>query len=185
VYGPPQFLPITEDHPRAATDPYGASKARGEELLDELAGAASFELVQLRVGAPFGPGQDADALVPNAMRAARTGGSISLVGGGAQRRDYVYVEDAARAFVRALEPGITGTLHVCSGELRAVRDVIRDIERVSGREVRCVHRAGDVIPELPFDVSRAREALGDFVQAPWDRAMAETWTWFANEPGLP
>jgi UDP-glucose 4-epimerase len=163
VYGEAQNLPITEDHPLNPLSPYGESKVLAERLIREQDGR--FKSVILRYGNVYGPGQDpsfgngaVSIFTENMLR----GQPITLFGSGEQLRDYLFVDDAARANIVALEPGVTGTYNLGTGCGLTLLQVLDQLAAALDRE-----------PELKFqeshpfevwrnvlDVSRAEDHLG-------------------------
>jgi UDP-glucose-4-epimerase GalE len=118
IYGVPEKLPITEDHPQRPINPYGHSKLFVERILADIGRASGLRWVSLRYfnasGAdPYGDiGEVHDPephLIPNVLAAARDGKAVSINGtdydtpDGTCVRDYVHVLDIADAHLRALD----------------------------------------------------------------------------------
>jgi UDP-glucose-4-epimerase GalE len=187
VYGVPDSLPLREEMPRRPISPYGASKLAFEHILEAYAQAFGVRALALRYFNVAGAHAKGDLgelhepethLIPNVIRALRTGEPLELFGtdyptrDGTCERDYIHVEDLARAHVLALEKldalpppasragGIALNLGIGRGA--TVREVIRAVEEATGEKVPVrerPRRAGDP-PALVADPSRAREALG-------------------------
>jgi len=170
VYGEPIAVPITEEHPTAPTNPYGATKLAFEHVLRWYGEAYGFRSIALRYfnaaggGLPAGSmGEDHDPethLIPNVLRAALGLGDFVEIFGtdyptsdGTCQRDYVHVLDLAEAHVvalRALDAPSPGRgfrpYNLGADQAASVRDVIRVAEQVSGRPIRVVEagrRPGD------------------------------------------
>ena len=150
VYGEAQSLPIAEEHPLNPLSPYGESKVLAERLIREQDGR--FESVILRYGNVYGPGQDprfGNGAV--AIFAERTlgGQTINIFGNGEQVRDYIFVADAVKANLAALESSVTGTYNLGTGRGLTLLQVLDKLAA-----------ALDLEPELnfhephPFDVWR-------------------------------
>lgn len=182
VYGSPEAATIGEDHPLAPINPYGASKAMSERMLEDLVAAVpTLTNVTLRYFNVAGASPDgrigqatpaATHLIKVACQAAlglRDGveifGTDYPTPDGTGIRDYIHVEDLARAHVDALDylgrgnPGIT--LNCGYGHGYSVREVLATVAAVSGRDFP-VHegprRPGDPAA-LVADSSRARALL--------------------------
>lgn len=106
VYGVPKRLPLREDDPLGMqANPYGASKVAVETFLGVYHQLYGFDVVSLRYFNPYGPNELCDPethAVPNIVRAALERRPIPLYWKGEQVRDYIYVEDLARAHIQPL-----------------------------------------------------------------------------------
>jgi len=201
VYGIPDVLPISEDTPKRPLSPYGASKLAFEYVLDAYAGAHGVLPIALRYFNVAGAHSKGDIgelhepethLIPNVLRAVREGAApLELYGtdyptrDGTAERDYIHVEDLARAHVLAVERldalgplasrrfGLA--LNLGQGRGATVLEVIRAVEDVTGRPVprrERPRREGDPAA-LVADPRRAREVL-DFKTQHDLRAMVES-----------
>lgn len=184
AYGQTEKQPITEDAPARPTNPYGSSKLAIDLALTDYATSYGMAATSLRYfnvagalhtgeGQVYGERHATEThLIPNALRAADgSGASLSLFGtdyptaDGTCIRDYIHVVDLASAHLRALtaaEPGIHQLVNLGSGTGYSVRDVLRTITEVTGREVsvnEAPRRAGDP-PVLIASNERAAELLG-------------------------
>jgi UDP-glucose-4-epimerase GalE len=181
VYGHPVRVPMDEGHPKDPINPYGATKLAFERALVDHAAAGALRAVALRYFNAAGChpdgslGEDHDPeehVIPLAIDAAlerRPG--LTIFGedydtpDGTCIRDYIHVQDLARAHVLALgalgsgEPFQAFNLGTETGH--SVRDVVRSVERVSGRRVPATvgpRRPGDP-PRLVAAAARSRERL--------------------------
>src|SRR3712207_3805991 len=109
VYGEQQVLPAPEDHPLYPVSPYGVSKLAGERYMHYYNVEFGLPYVALRYANVYGPRQDphGEAGVVAIFCGNLANGKTSTInGGGVQTRDYVYVEDVARANVLAIETDV-------------------------------------------------------------------------------
>jgi len=181
IYGVPVRVPIDETHPQEPINAYGATKRAFERVLLDYARAGLLRAVALRYFNAAGChpdgslGEDHDPevhLIPLAVDAALGRGEGLRVHGddydtpdGTCVRDYIHVQDLARGHVAALsleggEP--FQAFNLGTGQGRSVREVIRAVERVTGRPVPVTsgaRRPGDP-PALVAQPDRARAALG-------------------------
>ncbi len=120
-YGP-SAEPMRETGPLWPDDAYGAAKAAGAHLTLAAARTAGVESVHLRPFSIYGPGERDTRLVAGLVRALVEGRPTALTGG-RQARDFVFVDDVADAFARALSrPDLDGrALNVGSGRQTTVR----------------------------------------------------------------
>ena len=106
VYGMPQKLPITEDDPVSAqSNPYGATKVSGRGVHGRVHNLHGFDVTVLRYFNPYGPNELCEPethAVPNIVQAALADRPIPVYWEGVQIRDFIYVEDLAKAHVAVL-----------------------------------------------------------------------------------
>jgi len=104
VVGDVGSTPIDEATPLHPLTPYGATKASAEMLFWAYAASYGIITAAMRFTNVYGAGmQTKDSVVARLMKAALTGGHIEVYGNGEQRRDYLYVSDAAAAIEFGLE----------------------------------------------------------------------------------
>jgi UDP-glucose 4-epimerase len=208
VYGDPASVPITEDFPLSATNPYGRSKLIIEEmLLDLVASDPSWNIALLRYFNPVGAhesgliGED-PAGIPNnlmpfiAQVAVGRRERLSVFGGdyptrdGTGVRDYIHVVDLAEGHVCALraleqnnEPGAM-IVNLGTGTGYSVLELVKAFEQASGRTV-----PFDIVDRRPGDVAecyanpaRARQLLGWSAQFGIERMCEDAWRWQSMNP---
>ena len=206
VYGDPATVPITEDFPLSATNPYGRSKLFIEEMLRDIALAdAGWNIALLRYFNPVGAhesgviGGDPRGIPNNLMPdvaqvAVGRRPHLSVFGGdyptpdGTGVRDYIHVVDLARGHVAALNKllklGGVQTWNLGTGRGVSVLDMVHAFEAASGRPVpyRIVaRRAGDVA-QCWADPSRAARDLGWRAEYDLPRMCADAWRWQQGNP---
>lgn len=205
TYGIPDHLPIGEMTPQQPINPYGRTKLICEWMLADHAAAHPLRFVALRyfnaAGADpageLGERHDPEThLIPLALRAAAgQGGPLRVFGSdyptpdGTCIRDYIHVQDLARAHVLALRHLLTGggsmALNLGTGRGLSVRDILDGIARLTGRPVPVVwdaRRAGDP-PELVADPGAAARWLGfQAERSDLDTLLADAAPWFGLAP---
>jgi UDP-glucose 4-epimerase len=206
VYGTPQSLPITEDAPLAATNPYGTTKLLGEELLRELQRCdARWQIATLRYFNPVGAhesgriGEDPRGVPNNLMPyvtqvAVGRRDRLQIFGGdydtpdGTGVRDYIHVVDLAAGHVAALDQlfasGASMTVNLGTGRGHSVLEVVRAFEAASGRAVPTevvARRPGD-IAACYADPSLAAELLGWRATRDLETMCRDAWRWQRMNP---
>ncbi|MGN6512640.1 MAG: UDP-glucose 4-epimerase GalE [Lysobacteraceae bacterium] len=200
VFGHPVAPLIDERHPKAAINPYGASKRMVERILEDAAHAYGLRSVALRYFNAAGASPDGEIgeahvpethLIPNALRAALgQGPALSVFGDdyptpdGTCVRDYIHVDDLAQAHELALgymdaQPG-AHAFNLGNGQGFSVREVIAMAGQVSGRPV-----PWSVAPRRPGDPAvlvassaKAREVLGWVpAYARLEQILETAWRW--------
>ncbi len=115
VYGRPDFLPVNEQHLVKPTDVNGINKVAGEYYHLVYNNVFGVRACSLRLTNIYGPRQllkhDRQGFIGWFIRLAIEGGEIQVYGDGSQLRDFVFVDDAVDAFLRA------GVDDACNGEV--------------------------------------------------------------------
>ena len=181
VYGEPVSLPISEEQVKIPTNPYGHTKLALEQMLRDY----GVRLTVLRYFNAGGEDEDHRVethLIPNVVRAALSGEPVTVFGDGSNIRDYVHVDDLARAHVLALE--MPGIFNLGSGSGSTVLEVIDIARRVTGRKIDVVFkpaRPGDP-KALVADITRARSILGWSPTRSLEDMIASTFEWRKAHP---
>jgi len=208
VYGEPASVPIREDFPLAATNPYGRSKLVIEDILRDLAAAdPEWRIGLLRYFNPVGahasgligedPNDVPNNLMPYVAQVAagklpelRVFGDDYPTPDGTGVRDYIHVVDLARGHLAALEAlrrrGGVLTVNLGTGRGYSVLEMVRAFEAASGRRVPCrvvARRPGDVA-QCYADPSLAAQLLGWRAELGIEAMCADTWRWQQRAAGL-
>jgi UDP-glucose 4-epimerase len=188
VYGDTPTLPKREDAEPLPRSPYAASKLGAEQYVLAYARAGLLEGVALRYFNVFGSRQSPDspyaAVIPLFMRAAVTGRPAVVFGDGEQTRDFTYVDNVVEANVLAATASADRAsgyaLNVGAGERTSLNELLRVLERVTGRPIDREHRParpGDVRDSLA-GLERAAERIGYRPQVRLAEGLRRTWEWF-------
>jgi len=186
VYGTTAKLPCSEDQRVDPVSPYGAGKLAAEHYLHALGRDRGLATVALRLFNVFGPGQDPAseyaAVVPRFVTAVLAGMQPVINGSGEISRDYIPVQDVARAFLLAASPDAPSgiTCNVATGRQTSLIDLVGLVAAAVGSEsvpVLGPARPGDIQHSVA-DVRLARQALGFAAAVPLDVAMRTTAAWF-------
>ena len=162
VHGTAPRVPVAEDDPARPHSAYAASRLLAEELCREVHRDFGVPVDVLRVFNAYGPDQP-DAFVVPTIVAGALAGLIALADP-APRRDFVHIDDVARAFAlaaRRVERGFE-VFNIGSGESRPIDSVAAAAARLAGGNVQIVYsgarRAGE-IPDACADVAKAARML--------------------------
>ncbi len=206
VYGDPHTVPITEDFPLSATNPYGRSKLIIEEISADLYRAdPEWNIALLRYFNPVGAhksgliGEDPNGIPNNLVPyisqvAVGKREKLSVYGNdydtrdGTGVRDYIHVVDLAVGHIKALEklnskPGLV-VYNLGTGQGYSVLEMVQAIEKASGKSIPyqiAARRAGD-IAQCFADPAFALQEIGWKALRGLDEMAEDTWRWQSNNP---
>lgn len=210
VYGDPATVPIKEDFPLSATNPYGRSKLMIEEILrDVFKSDASWRIALLRYFNPVGAhssgliGEDPNGIPNNlvpyiAQVADGRRECLSVFGNdyptvdGTGMRDYIHVVDLAIGHVKTLDKLAASsgvhTYNLGTGRSHSVLEMVKAFENASGKTIPyrfAPRRSGDIAtcyaaPEL------AAQELGWIAEKTVEQMCSDVWRWqqFAKENNI-
>ncbi|MDE2669792.1 MAG: NAD-dependent epimerase/dehydratase family protein [Chloroflexota bacterium] len=166
VYGDQETHLMTEDLAPNPLSPYGLHKLIGEQYADLFAALFGMQIVSLRYFNVYGPRQSAEGayalVIPHFLRLRDEGKPLTVYGDGCQTRDYVHVEDVARANLNAanseLPQGRAVALNVGSGEETSVNEIAA---MVGGEVEHIIPNPRGAFEELRkcADTSRAKSVI--------------------------
>jgi UDP-glucose 4-epimerase len=206
VYGEPERLPLTEEHPLRPTNPYGKTKLIIEHLLaDRAQSDRAFRYAALRYFNPVGAhpsgrmGEDPNGVPQNlfpylarvavkALPRLRVFGDDYDTPDGTGVRDFIHVMDLAHGHVAALEAlekrPDSFTVNLGTGRGYSVLEALKAFEREAGLKVPfeiVERRAGDVA-SCYADASRAASELGWKARLGLDAMCRDLWRWQSQNP---
>ncbi|MCB0430138.1 MAG: UDP-glucose 4-epimerase GalE [Flavobacteriales bacterium] len=204
VYGIPEMLPVTEaSSANRAESPYGRTKVICEEMLRDAAAAGSASVLSLRYFNPIGahssgfigelPPEEPENLLPYLTQTADgTRPFLRIFGGdyptndGTCVRDYIHVEDLAKAHVAGLHrlqsrDASLGfeAINIGTGRGYSVLEVVAAFEKATGKKVnyQIVDRRPGDVPAIWADTSLASKKLNWKAELGLDEMLASSWKW--------
>ncbi len=206
VYGDPHTVPITEDFPVSATNPYGRTKLFIEKILRDLhVSDENWNIALLRYFNPVGAhpsgriGEDPNDIPNNLMPyitqvAVGKLEQLSVFGDdypthdGTGVRDYIHVVDLAMGHLKALQkleenPGVV-TYNLGTGQGYSVLDVVNAFEKASGQDIpyKITDRRPGDIASCYADPSKAEKELGWSTQYELVDMCKHAWNWQSQNP---
>lgn len=206
VYGDAKIIPITEDSPLSATNPYGRTKLMIEEILRDLyTSDSSWNIALLRYFNPVGAhksgtiGEDPCGIPNNLMPfitkvAIGELKELSVFGDdydtvdGTGVRDYIHVVDLAKGHLKALDKLKTNsglvTYNLGTGKGYSVLQVVEAFSKASGRKIPykiAPRRPGD-IATCYADPKKANEDLGWKAEKEIEEMCEDSWRWQSKNP---
>lgn len=205
VYGTQEEMPLREDMPLGAINPYGKTKLFIEEILRDLAVSEEWSIALLRYFNPIGAhesgliGEDPNGIPNNLMPyilqvAVGRLKELSVFGDdyntpdGTGVRDYIHVVDLARGHVKAVDYVLRATgceaFNLGTGKGTSVLELKNAFEKASGKTVPfkiVARRPGDLatVYALP---TKAKEVLGWQAEFDVERMCVDTWRWQEKNP---
>lgn len=184
VYGEPEYLPCDEDHPVNPICQYGASKHTVEHYLYMYMVNYGLKYCVLRYPNVYGPRQDPNgeagvvAIFAGQMIA---GDQVVINGDGEQERDFVYVEDCARANLAALTLENDGRIfNLGSNQGTSVNEIFSHLGNITGYPHPPIHGPAKVgeTRRIFLDAGRATSELGWRPRIDLDEGLAATVAYF-------
>jgi nucleoside-diphosphate-sugar epimerase len=163
VYGKPDSLPITEDHPLRPLNPYSHTKILGEQVVSYYRSQFGVPATIVRPFNIYGPGQGRRFLVPTLIRQALDPCSAEIVVADLRpRRDYLYIRDLVELLVATTHRLDCGIYNAASGYSVGIDDLIKAIALLTGKPkpVRSLEQARpDEVLDVVGDISKAKAEL--------------------------
>jgi len=163
TYGPPRTLPITEDHPIGAYNPYSQTKIIAEEIAQFYASHFGIAVSIVRPFNLYGPEQNERFLIPSLVRQAIDPSWPAIrVADPRPRRDYLYIDDFIALLLAVHSAGETGVYNAGSGRSVSISDLVAILNRITGCDKPLLsegHERPAEIMDVVADISRAAERL--------------------------
>jgi len=166
IYGQPSEIPLPEQAEKSQLSPYGLEKQVDEEYADLFTRVYGFSSLGQRYFNVYGPRQDPKSpyagVIALFVDRIVDGKGITVYGDGYQTRDFIYVQDVARANLAALQSDLTGACNVGTGAQSTLLDLIEVLSKIAGTSSEVSHepaREGDIKHSLA-SVTRMNQQLG-------------------------
>jgi UDP-glucose 4-epimerase len=188
IYGSKARLPVAERTAKHPESPYGISKKVVEDYFRWFGSAFGLEYAILAMANVYGPRQDPGlegGVIAVFARAMLEGRRPMIFGDGKQTRDFVFVEDAVDAFVRAADYGEGLLLNIGSGRETSVRDLYDMLASITGCPL-----LPEFTPAKPGEVARSvldhSKARASLRWEPWtslEQGLETTVDWYRTQGG--
>lgn len=173
---------FTEQTPLSPNNPYSASKASSDLLVKSYIHTHQLPAMITRCSNNYGPHQHEEKLIPTIIRKAINGEKIPIYGDGQQIRDWLYVEDHARAVKQVLENGTAGQVYnIGGGNEKTNLDLTKTIltqlgishDRIAFVEDRKGHDR-----RYAIDASKLKRELGWTQETSFEAGIEKTINWY-------
>jgi UDP-glucose 4-epimerase len=189
IYGDSALVPTPHREDAQPLAPYGVSKLALERYLHGLSLRSSLKTASLRFANIYGPHQVLEeplgdgGVVPIFLdRVLRTHEPLVIFGDGAQTRDFVYVVDAARAILLALDSELVGSWNVGTGTEISVNDLCAQVLALAGSSEEVKHapaRPGE-ITRSALECTQTKIDLGWTPQVSFADGLKATFDWYQD-----
>jgi nucleoside-diphosphate-sugar epimerase len=163
VYGKPERLPIPEEHPLQAFNPYCQSKILAEEIAGFYGSAFQVPVAIVRAFNLYGPGQPSNFLIPTLIKGILAPENNTItVEDVSPKRDYIFIADLIDLLLRLDSRATSGIFNAGSGLSYSVKEVADAVMEAAGKWPRLVsrdRRRQDEVMDVVADVARARKVL--------------------------
>ena len=187
IFGELRRLPIDEEHPTEPDSPYGVSKLAEEKMCLAYSRLYELEAVCLRYFNVYGVNQRYDAygnVIPIFTYRLLRGEPVVIYGDGEQTRDFVNVDDVARANLLAAQAkSVSGVFNIASGVSININQLVEILREVADVPVTVRHdppRKGEVRDSLA-DISAAEKGLGYQARVGIHDGLSEYVSWARTE----
>ncbi len=167
AFGSAQYTPMDEKHPLVGQSPYSATKIGADKLAESFACSFEMPVVTVRPFNVFGPRQSDRAIIPTIIAQRLAGKDPVRIGDPSPRRDFTYVTDTARGFLRAAacDEAVGGAFNIGNGKSISIGELATKICELTGggtfvSETHRTRPEKSEVSELLCDSSLARETLG-------------------------
>ncbi|MBB2745012.1 UNVERIFIED_ORG: dTDP-glucose 4,6-dehydratase [Microbispora rosea subsp. rosea] len=186
VYGSISDGAWTEDAPLLPNSPYAASKASSDLVARAYWRTHGVDVSITRCSNNYGPRQLPEKLIPLFVTNLLRGRKVPLYGDGANRREWIHVEDHCRAVHLVLTKGSAGEIYnVGGGAEHTNLEITERLLDLCGGDASMIKRVADRKghdSRYALDDSKIRQALGYEPAVDFGRGLAETVAWYRANP---
>lgn len=183
VYGPPQYLPVNEEHVKVPTSFYGISKYVPESYIKIYSDLYDLDYTILRYANVYGPRQDhlgeggvISIFINNVLESK----SLTIYGDGLQTRDFIFVKDVVSANVAALNAGSRKTMNISTNYQVSLNELINIISVVTNQTIQSIYldsKAGD-IKDSCLDNKSVMDELGWMPEYSLEKGLKLTFDYY-------
>ncbi|PSV13032.1 dTDP-glucose 4,6-dehydratase [Photobacterium leiognathi] len=199
VYGDlsPQAKPFTETSPYQPSSPYSASKASSDHLVRAWHRTYGLPVIVTNCSNNYGPYQYPEKLIPVVILNALAGKTLPIYGNGQQVRDWLYVDDHAKALVAVIEKGKIGETYNIGGNneqtnmavVHAICDVLEILVPNKPQGVKAYRDLIAHVDDRPghdkryaIDTTKIEQELGWTPQESFESGLRKTVEWYLAHP---
>ncbi len=162
IYGHPKYLPLDENHPYQATNPYTQSKIAAEQLCQLYSNNFGMSCIALRQFNIYGPGMNSNSLIPTILKQANN--ESVKVKDIRPRRDYIHIDDIIQAYIAAIEFKCVGfeAFNIATGTSSSIQDLVHICENKLAKKINIIDlkepRKNEII-NIEANINKAKSLL--------------------------
>ncbi len=188
---------FTEETPYAPSSPYSASKAGSDHLVRAWNRTYGLPVVVTNCSNNYGPYHFPEKLIPLTILNALAGKPLPVYGNGEQIRDWLYVEDHARALYKVATEGRSGETYNIGGHnerknIDVVRTICAILDNVVAQKPGNIRQFADLITfvkdrpghdqRYAIDAAKIQRDLGWVPEETFESGIEKTVHWYLNNP---
>lgn len=187
VYGTAETALMDEQHPLNPMSPYASAKCGADRLVYSYRATYGLPAVIVRPFNNYGPRQHLEKVVPRFITSLLLNEKLTVHGGGAAARDFIYVDDTCRAIdalMHADSALVDGEVfNIGSAKDRTILSIARDVVRAFEADRSLIENTGERPGQVlrhTSDYSKIKRVLGWEPLVDWDEGLRRTIEWFKN-----
>jgi nucleoside-diphosphate-sugar epimerase len=180
VYGDKRVQPVKESFSPNPRSLYGLSKSLSEQMCIQYGAIHGFSAVCLRISNMYGPDQPPGFVASDLFVKSKLA-SVIKVKNPSSTRDFVYVEDVARALEKGLDSNVSGIINIGSGKETSIQEIAIQLGKFLGRKVVTEKEKDEEVRRSVLDISKARDLLDWEPEMPLEKGLRVTWQHLAAQ----
>jgi len=185
LVGEVKYNPVDEKHPCVPKTPYAVSKYAIEQYLRVYQDLYQLNYLVFRFFNVYGPWQfpESKAVIPMVYNKLKSEGSFTVFGDGTQTRDFIYVEDIARFFVKAIQNDVKNeVLNMGTGKATTIKEIVDISGKILNINPKINYlppRAGE-IDNFVADMTKLKHLFGETPNTNLEVGLEKTFRWLDN-----
>jgi UDP-glucose 4-epimerase len=184
VYSSVNSLPFLENSIAIPGENLGATKLASEAILKSRACAGQFKALSFRIGTVYGPGASSSQFIPQAIKKLTANGIEAEFGPGDIRKDFIYIDDVAKAYVRAIEvlyskEFMYEALNLGTNVSTSIKDVVHLLSKIINSRKKIIFGTFKNIGSIAdtdhqLDITHTREILDWYPEISIEEGLRKT-----------
>jgi UDP-glucose 4-epimerase len=151
--GIPSYTDYDENIKLNPYTPYAVAKLSGEKYIESMTQSKNIPLTILRFSQVYGPNEPLLRIIPILLDSIKNDKTFNLYGTGEEKRRFLYVKDAAKAVLCALNSNNTGIYNIAGASIESINELIAIVEKTYNKKlilnkIDCFHKTFDNIPSI-------------------------------------
>lgn len=182
-YDNAKIIPTPESYPASPRSPYGVAKLSFEKYLDSYFKMYNLPFTIVRYGNVYGPRQNPDGgagVVAIFTNKILKGEKIFIHGKGEQTKDYIFIDDAIKATIKASKKNFDGVINIATGRETSVVEIFNKLKKITGFKGEAVHipLPVGVLKRGALNIKKAKKIINWQPRYNIDKGLKLTVDWF-------